>query len=125
MIRLSLFHFALMNPARSSSPSVIRFHSAPALSRAAARRIGLRYVSDREPGIVRRLAGRGFQYLDPSGARVKDATTLERIRSLAIPPAWTEVWICSRIDGHLQAVGRDARRRKQYRYHDNLPPDQG
>jgi DNA topoisomerase-1 len=68
---------------------------------------------------MRRAAGQGFQYLDPKGTRVKDAATLERIRSLVIPPAWTEVWICPRHDGHLQAVGRDARRRKQYRYHDS------
>jgi DNA topoisomerase-1 len=99
--------------------SVVRFQSEPAHSREAARRIGLRYVSDREPGIVRRAVGRGFQYLDPTGGRVRDAATLERIRSLVIPPAWTDVWICPRNDGHLQAVGRDARRRKQYRYHDS------
>ena len=93
--------------------------SPPALSRDAARKIGLRYVSDREPGIVRKPAGRYFRYLDPQGSRVNDTATLERIRSLVIPPAWTEVWICPREDGHLQAVGRDARRRKQYRYHDS------
>ena len=63
--------------------------------------------------------GRGFRYLNPDGTTVKDADTLERIRRLVIPPAWTEVWICSRDDGHLQAVGRDARRRKQYRYHES------
>jgi DNA topoisomerase-1 len=89
------------------------------LSREAARSIGLRYVSDREPGIVRRAVGKGFKYVDPKGATVRDAATLERIRSLVIPPAWTDVWICPRVDGHLQAVGRDARKRKQYRYHDS------
>jgi DNA topoisomerase-1 len=106
-----------MNIARLSSPSVVRSHSAPGPSREAARSIGLRYVSDRDPGIVRRAVSRGFQYFDSKGVRVRDAATLERIRSLVIPPAWTDVWICPRSDGHLQAVGRDARRRKQYRYH--------
>lgn len=78
---------------------------------------GLLYVSDTEPGIRRQRAGRGFRYLKPSGAAVRDAATLARIRALAIPPAYTDVWICSRDRGHLQATGRDARRRKQYRYH--------
>src|SRR6185312_4211304 len=102
-----------------SSAAPVLFQSAPALSREAARKTGLHYVSDREPGIVRRAVGRGFRYLDPTGAKVSDAATLERIRSLVIPPAWTDVWICPRSDGHLQAVGRDARKRKQYRYHDS------
>jgi DNA topoisomerase-1 len=78
---------------------------------------GLRYVTDNEPGISRRRAGRGFVYLQPGGRRVKDRATLDWIRSLAIPPAWTDVWICSSRRGHLQATGRDARGRKQYRYH--------
>jgi DNA topoisomerase-1 len=81
--------------------------------------IGLRYVSDRDPGIVRRRVGRGFRYFDHNGSPVSDSAVLERIRRLVIPPAWTSVWICSREDGHLQAVGRDARGRKQYRYHDS------
>ena len=93
--------------------------SSPPLSQDAARKIGLRYVSDRDPGIVRKPWGRYFQYLDSKGSRVQDSATLERIRRLVIPPAWTEVWICAREDGHLQAVGRDARRRKQYRYHES------
>ncbi len=80
---------------------------------------GLRYVADTDPGIRRRRAGRGFVYLDPRGHRVKDRATLDWIRSLAIPPAWTDVWICSSPKGHLQATGRDARGRKQYRYHPN------
>ena len=92
--------------------------SSPPLSQDAARKIGLRYVSDRDPGIVRKPWGRYFQYLDSKGSRVQDSATLERIRRLVIPPAWTEVWICAREDGHLQAVGRDTRRRKQYRYHE-------
>lgn len=82
-----------------------------------ARQAGLVYVSDADPGIQRRRAGRGFAYRDASGKAVRDAATLARIRSLAIPPAYTEVWICTRERGHLQATGRDARRRKQYRYH--------
>ena len=77
---------------------------------------GLRYVSG-GPGIVRRRAGSGFSYVGPDGTRVTDADELRRIRSLAIPPAWRDVWICPRPHGHLQAVGRDARGRKQYRYH--------
>ncbi|HEY0647791.1 MAG TPA: DNA topoisomerase IB, partial [Phenylobacterium sp.] len=79
---------------------------------------GLSYVSDTDPGIRRRKArGHGFNYLDPKGRPVTDERTLERIRSLVIPPAWTDVWICPRANGHIQAVGRDARGRKQYRYH--------
>lgn len=79
---------------------------------------GLRYVTDSMPGIRRRRAGRGFTYLDPDGARIDDEETLARVRSLAVPPAWTDVWICPSPTGHLQATGRDARGRKQYRYHD-------
>jgi DNA topoisomerase I len=75
------------------------------------------YVDDREPGIVRRRQGRGFAYVDASGRRVDAAPDLRRIRALAIPPAWVEVWICPDPRGHIQATGRDARGRKQYRYH--------
>ena len=78
---------------------------------------GLRYVSDSAPGISRRRAGRGFTYIGPNGKRLADRAKLSWIRSLAIPPAWTDVWICSSQNGHLQATGRDARGRKQYRYH--------
>lgn len=78
---------------------------------------GLVYVSDSEPGITRRRAGKGFSYRDPDGKAVKDRETLDRIRSLAIPPAYTDVWICADPNGHIQATGRDARGRKQYRYH--------
>jgi DNA topoisomerase I len=85
--------------------------------RAAAEEAGLRYVSDEGPGISRRKVGRGFSYRLPKGGPVKDAATLKRIRSLAIPPAWTQVWICPHADGHIQATGRDAKGRKQYRYH--------
>ncbi|UGQ48669.1 DNA topoisomerase IB [Massilia endophytica] len=87
--------------------------SAPAVARAA----GLRYVSDAKPGIARARNGDGFRYTDADGAPVRDEETLARIKSLAIPPAWTDVWICAQPNGHLQATGRDARGRKQYRYH--------
>ena len=78
---------------------------------------GLRYVSDDGPAIRRRRAGRGFVYLDARGRRVANPDTLDRIRSLVIPPAWTDVWICAAADGHIQATGRDAKGRKQYKYH--------
>jgi DNA topoisomerase I len=85
-----------------------------------AKAAGLRYVTDDIPGIRRRRCGpNGFCYVDPQGKTVKDPKELERIRKLAIPPAWTDVWICPRPNGHLQATGRDARGRKQYRYHTN------
>jgi DNA topoisomerase I len=78
---------------------------------------GLRYVSDTQPGIRRKKAGTGFSYIGPDGKTIRDAKELARIRSLAIPPAYTDVWICPAPNGHIQATGRDARRRKQYRYH--------
>ena len=78
---------------------------------------GLRYVSDTQPGIRRKRAGKGFVYLGPEGKTIRDAKELARIRSLAIPPAYTDVWICPSPNGHIQATGRDARGRKQYRYH--------
>lgn len=83
----------------------------------AARAAGLRYVHDDRPGIRREAVKDGFRYLDASGDPVADDTTLKRIKALVIPPAWTEVWICPQANGHLQATGRDARGRKQYRYH--------
>lgn len=83
----------------------------------AAESAGLVYVNDSEPGIRRRRAGKGFSYRSPDGKTVKDKETLARIRSLAIPPAYTDVWICPDPNGHLQATGRDVRGRKQYRYH--------
>ncbi|MBC8075202.1 MAG: DNA topoisomerase IB [Chloroflexales bacterium] len=84
---------------------------------ASAEAAGLHYVSDSLPGIRRRRAGSGFSYSAPDGSSVKDADTLERIRSLAIPPAYRDVWICPDPDGHIQATARDVRGRKQYRYH--------
>jgi len=82
-----------------------------------ARANGLIYVSDAEPGIERQKRGKGFFYLGPDRKPVTGERTLDRIRKLAIPPAYTQVWICTKDRGHLQATGRDARRRKQYRYH--------
>jgi DNA topoisomerase-1 len=82
-----------------------------------ARWAGLRYVHEGEPGIRRRRRGKGFSYHDAHGRAVRDPATLARIRSLAIPPAYGDVWVCADPDGHLQATGRDARGRKQYRYH--------
>ena len=82
-----------------------------------AKAVGLRYVNDEQAGIKRIKAGAGFRYEDAEGKPVRDEATLKRIRSLVIPPAWTDVWICSREDGHLQATGRDAKGRKQFRYH--------
>lgn len=78
---------------------------------------GLRYSMDTGKGIKRLRAGKGMRYVDPNGATIRDAATLSRIRALAIPPAWTDVWICPWENGHIQATGRDARGRKQYRYH--------
>jgi DNA topoisomerase I len=83
----------------------------------AARAAGLRYVSDSAAGIRRKRSGKGFTYIAPDGAPVRQKERLNRIRALAIPPAWTGVWICPSPLGHIQATGRDARGRKQYRYH--------
>jgi DNA topoisomerase I len=79
---------------------------------------GLRYVSDDRPGYRRRAKGNQFEYLDTEGKSIRDEQRLLRIKRLAIPPAWTDVWICPSSNGHIQATGRDARGRKQYRYHD-------
>ena len=84
---------------------------------AAAEAAGLVYVSDDQPGLTRKRQGRYFAYYRPDGSRVTDRKMIDRINSLAIPPAYTDVWICPRANGHLQATGRDARGRKQYRYH--------
>jgi len=78
---------------------------------------GLRYVSDSEPGIRRRRSGRGFSYRLPDGTLLRDPETLSRIKTLAVPPAWRDVWICPDPRGHIQATGLDERGRKQYRYH--------
>jgi DNA topoisomerase-1 len=83
----------------------------------AAKTAGLRYVSDETPGLTRRKTGGGFAYFRPDGKRVRNREVVARINSLAIPPAYTQVWICPDPEGHIQATGRDARGRKQYRYH--------
>jgi DNA topoisomerase-1 len=82
-----------------------------------AREAGLTYVHVDRPGITRHRAGKGFFYRNAKGDRITDEKTLARIKSLAIPPAWENVWICPSANGHIQATGRDARNRKQYRYH--------
>jgi len=100
---------------RQRAPGVRRDAAAP---RPGTRlRAGLVYSSDAQPGITRLPRGDRFVYRDAAGRAVRDQATLERIRRLAIPPAYGDVWICARADGHLQATGRDARGRKQYRYH--------
>src|SRR3954462_1548281 len=83
-----------------------------------ARIAGLRYVDDRRMAGIRRIGSKTrVRYVAPNGATISNAAELQRIRSLVIPPAWTDVWICPDPRGHLQATGRDARGRKQYRYH--------
>jgi DNA topoisomerase-1 len=98
-----------------SSPADIPVPAPESLEAAKAAR--LRYVNDREPGIRRERTAGGFIFRDAAGKLIKDAAELARIKALAIPPAWTDVWICPHEKGHLQATGRDARHRKQYRYH--------
>ena len=105
------------------APSFVKSRRRPRLRRIAldpgeaADAASLRYVLDTRPGIQRMRHGRAFRYVKGDGEAVRDLVTLRRIRSLAIPPAWTQVWICPVAHGHIQAVGRDARGRKQYRYH--------
>jgi DNA topoisomerase-1 len=82
-----------------------------------ARAVGLRYVSDDRPGITRHRSGRGFSYRATNGETIRDREEIARINAIAIPPAWTQVWICPNRRGHILATGRDARKRKQYRYH--------
>src|SRR5260370_25766071 len=84
----------------------------------AAAEAGLQYVSDDRPGYTRRANNGEFEYLDTKDKLIRDEQRLLRIKRLAIPPAWTDVWICPSASGHIQATGRDARRRKQYRYHE-------
>lgn len=87
------------------------------IARETAEEAGLRYVSDEAPGWRRQRRGKGFSYHDRDGRRLEDQRQIARIRSLAIPPAWRDVWICPSPRGHIQATGRDDRGRKQYRYH--------
>jgi DNA topoisomerase-1 len=86
-------------------------------ARETAEAAGLRYVTDQRPGITRRRSGRGFRYVAPDATTVTDPAEKARFAALAVPPAWTDVWICPDPDGHVQATGRDKRGRKQYRYH--------
>jgi DNA topoisomerase-1 len=104
----------LKRPRRSAEPEAEATHLDPVTS---AHEAGLRYVSDESPGFRRRPSGKGFTHLGLDGKPLRDPEALRRIKSLVIPPAWSDVWICARADGHLQATGRDARGRKQYRYH--------
>jgi DNA topoisomerase I len=92
--------------------------SVAADSAEAAEEAGLQYVGDDRPGYTRRAKGKDFEYLDTEGKKIRDEQRLLRIKRLAIPPAWTDVWICPSANGHIQATGRDARGRKQYRYHE-------
>lgn len=101
-----------MSSAAPPQPTIYR----PA-SRQSARAAGLKYASDDGPGLSRRRSGRGFTYRDLDGHTIRDPEILTRLRALAIPPAWMDVWICPDPNGHLQATGRDARGRKQHRYH--------
>src|SRR5437016_10658496 len=84
----------------------------------AAEGAGLRYVSDDRPGYTRKAKGDDFEWFDMDGKPIRDEQRLSRIKRLAIPPAWTEVWVSPSADGHIQATGRDARGRKQYVYHE-------
>src|SRR4029077_4392912 len=84
----------------------------------AAEEAGLVYVSDDRPGYTRKANGEAFDYFDTEGKPIRDEPRLLRLKRLAIPPAWTDVWICSAGNCHIQATGRDARRRKQYLYHE-------
>jgi DNA topoisomerase-1 len=95
----------------------VKSGAAPIEPIASAASAGLRYVTDRQPGIARHKSGTGFRYVSAHGTTIRDPRELQRIRSLAIPPAWRDVWICANPLGHLQATGRDARGRKQHRYH--------
>ncbi len=106
-------------PARKDEMAVPDGSTSPELAHpvASAEAAGLRYVLDTAPGIRRKRAGKNFSYIEPDGRVIHDLETLRRIKSLAIPPAWTDVWISPDPHGHLQATGRDARGRKQYRYH--------
>jgi DNA topoisomerase-1 len=99
------------------SPEAVDRQNGNSYNEQSAKAAGLRYVSDAAEGIRRRKAANGFRYVRPDGSAVREGEALQRIRALAVPPAWRDVWICARDDGHLQATGRDARGRKQYRYH--------
>ena len=100
-------------------PACLRPQPTAEPHKAQARAAGLIYGSDTEPGVRRSAKGTGFCYHDASCRRISLQATLQRIRALGVQPAWTEVWSCPEARGHIQATGRDARGRKQYRYHDD------
>jgi DNA topoisomerase-1 len=101
-------------PSKTASPDVHNLYGNPELSASTA---GLRYLPDSKPGISRKLKGKHFVYFDAKGNPISEPKILDRIKNLVIPPAWTEVWICTSPNGHLQATGRDTKGRKQYLYH--------
>jgi DNA topoisomerase I len=111
------WHTMQQQSTRSLEDVVLAPETDPEAAAAAAKAAGLRYVTDSVPGIARRRAGKSFSYRDPDGNPITAPEVLARLRALAIPPAWTDVWICPDPRGHIQATGRDARGRKQYRYH--------
>jgi DNA topoisomerase-1 len=115
--KMALAHDPAAVPKILQAPALPRVPTTQLAPPRAAEVAGLRYVSDLEPGIGRRACGKGFSYFDADSRPVKDKDTLARIRTLAIPPAWRDVWICALENGHVQATGRDARGRKQYIYH--------
>ena len=115
--KMALAHDPAAVPQLWQAPPTPRVPATQLAPPRAAKLAGLRYVSDVEPGIARRPCGKGYRYLDTGSRPVKDKDALARIRTLAIPPAWQDVWICPLDNGHIQATGRDARGRKQYIYH--------
>jgi DNA topoisomerase-1 len=102
---------------KSQTPEVDADDDTVSETREIAEEAGLIYVSDEEPGIRRKAEGGEFAYFNSKGQPIRNEDTLRRVRSLAVPPAYTDVWICPKANGHIQATGRDARGRKQYRYH--------
>jgi DNA topoisomerase I len=109
--------FRMPAPGNKSAKKAIEAASGAELAEVA-EEAGLRYVSDDRPGYHRRAKGKQFEYLDTERKQIRDEQRLLRIKRLAVPPAWTDVWICPWPNGHIQATGRDARGRKQYLYHD-------
>jgi DNA topoisomerase-1 len=89
-------------------------------ARDAAESVGLVYIGSQDAGVTRRKSGKGWSYKDPSGAKIRDKAVIDRINKIGIPPAYTDVWICPDERGHIQATGRDAKGRKQYRYHERF-----
>jgi DNA topoisomerase-1 len=102
---------------RTPTPADAPINTYQLEAEAAARAAHLHYTNDKEPGFTRKARAGGFVYSNPDGTRIKDEEVITRIRKLAIPPAYTDVWICKNPNGHIQAIGRDARGRRQYRYH--------